>query len=386
MGRESRRNQEERRLTNNVTPFPTARTRGGSYVIHPEKKVAIVGFASSSRDQAPFADESFEIWGLNSLYALIPRFTRWFEIHPIDHVKKDLKRGELLQLGLDHYTWLKGQPGPDGKCGIKDCDCQKEGNKHEGAWKPIYMQNHYEDIPASVPWPRQEINDWTREMFGPEAELDYFTSTPGEMVAQAVFEGYGEIQLYGIDLLQNEEYAYQRPGLEYWTGIARGLGIKVVVSPDSCLHKANYVYGYTEPPVAFNSLQPLVKFFDDKNTQMEQNQHQCAAFVNATQGARQAFDALHKKLNDGGAYTAADILKFCDENLADLAKKFELGQQQLMKLGAQRELAASASSWIGHYGRGGLLEGMTHNALVPQPLASGSSEPEKAGAELVVPA
>src|SRR3989304_5529841 len=100
-------------------------------------KVAIVGFASSSRDMAPYGDESFEIWSLNHAYGHVPRWDRWFEIHPRAHFQRDLMRDGLAQDGARHVGWLAKEPA---------------------SARPIYCQERYDDIPASVRWPRAEIN------------------------------------------------------------------------------------------------------------------------------------------------------------------------------------------------------------------------------------
>jgi hypothetical protein len=308
--------------------------------LNPDRKVAIVGFASSSRNQAPFDDTSFEIWGLNSLYAFLPRWDRWYEIHPREHIAKDLNRAELKQLGTEHVDWLKKQSGP------------VEGEK----FRPIYMQDHYDDIPASVRWPREEINKWTTAMFGPQAELDYFTSTPGEMMAHAIFEGAGEIHLYGIDLLQSEEYAYQRPGCEYWIGIARGLGIRVYVPQASAMLKANYVYGYTEPPSTTEGMAGLVTFFNNTRAKIEQEQQKAAAFVNMTTGTKQAFEWIIQQAAEGKSMK--DILEFANKRLPEVNDSIKQGVDALNRMSAQVEFAGSAASWTEHYGRGGKLEGM----------------------------
>lgn len=309
------------------------------YKCDPAKKVAICGFASSSRNAAPFADTSFEIWGLNSLYALIPRWSRWFEIHPKAHFMKDLNRAELKQIGVDHYEWLKQQPGPG-----------QEG------YRPIFMQEAYPDIPASVPWPRDAINAWSRDLIGSDLMHDYFTSTPGQMMAQAVFEGYGEIHLYGVDLLQDEEYAYQRPGCEAWAMLAAGLGVKVYVPKASALFRANYVYGYTEPMVEFGSMTPLVEFVKTKATHAEQGQQQMAAALNTINGARQMRAAVAQKITEGKDVAA--ITAYLAEQETNLSKQFDNARDELNKVGGQREVLVSMSAWVSHFGRGGTLEGM----------------------------
>jgi len=330
------------------------------YTSDPAKRCAIVGFASSSRNLAPFGDPTIEIWGMNSLYALVPRMDRLFEIHPRSHFRKDLNRAELQQIGLDHYEYLKGRPAAG-----------------QPGHMPIYMQEVYPEIPASVAWPRNEINAWTLAMFGPEAEVDYFTSTPGQMIVTAIFEGYGEIQLYGIDLLQAEEYAYQRPGAEYWIGIARGLGIKVLVPPSSAILKANYVYGYVEPPVASKGMAPLVKFWDEKGAQIEKAQHETVALMNTLNGARQIAQECIKRIKGGVAIDK--LLEYLAMEDDQLDKKFQLAKDGLNKLMGQKELAQSAASWTDHYGRGGLLEGMETPRVGPGEVAQAGAAAPHAG-------
>lgn len=248
---------------------------------------------------------------------------------------------------------------------------------------PIYMQEVYPEIPASVAWPRNEINAWTVAMFGPEAEVDYFTSTPGQMIVTAIFEGYGEIQLYGIDLLQAEEYAYQRPGAEYWIGVARGLGIKVLVPPSSAILKANYVYGYVEPPVASTSISPLVKFWEEKGNQIEKAQHETVALMNTINGARQIVAAILKRAADGQKYE--EVVAYLTMEDGQLNKKFEMAKDGLNKLMGQKELAQSAASWTDHYGRGGLLEGMETPKVGPGEAATAAPTPAVAPGLSLVP-
>lgn len=303
------------------------------------KKVAIVGFASSSRGQAPFGDPTVEIWAMNSLYALIPRWDRLFELHPLEHCKKDHNRGELKQLGLDHFEFLRTQPGPNDP---KFC--------------PIYMQRHYEEIPASVEWPREEINTWTREMFGETAPVDYFGSTPAQMLIHALYEGYGDISLYGVDLLQDQEYGYQRPNMEYWCGIAYGLNAKLYVPRESAILKCNYVYGYVEPPVTGDALAPLVKFWGDKTEQIQKAIGDTQRLLSTVDGAEQMSSAIKKLIIEGRS--TEEIAAWIGAEDASLVKRRELARDWLTRLDAQRDITASGASWTAHFGRGGVLEGM----------------------------
>ena len=46
-----------------------------------------------------------------------------------------------------------------------------------------------------------------------------------------------EIGLWGVDMKAEDEYAYQRPNIEYWLGIAEGKGIKVHIPEASPILK-----------------------------------------------------------------------------------------------------------------------------------------------------
>ena len=180
-----------------------------SGTVSPKRKVAIVGFAPTTRHQAPFFDDEFEIWGLNELYMFIPRFDRWFEMHRRDEFENSIRNNR-------HLEWLR--------------QCEK----------PIYMQVHFDDIPRSVEYPKERMV----KAFG-----NYFRSTFNYMLALAIDEQFTHIHLYGIDLISKGEYIEQRPSGEYFLGIARGRGIEVRVPPDSSLLREG-AYGYDQYTLA----------------------------------------------------------------------------------------------------------------------------------------
>lgn len=171
------------------------------------KKVAIVGFAESSRAFAPFDEESVEIWGMNALYrpGFLRRATRWFEIH-----NRALIETELMSRRPSGYLdWLGAFPGP------------------------VYMQQAWPDLSSSVRYPLEEVI----RLVGP-----YLTSTVSMMVGLAILEGFGEIQLFGVDMAV-EDYANQRAGCEYLLGFARARGVTVMIPEQSPLLNAP-IYGY----------------------------------------------------------------------------------------------------------------------------------------------
>lgn len=170
-------------------------------VIAHQQRVAIVGFAESSVGQAPYQDDTWDIWGLNQLWQQIPRWSLWFDLHP----------RYMIDRHPQHVAWMQQQQ------------------------QPILMQQHYADIPSSVPFPKQELVTH----FG-----DYFTSTIAWMLALAIAQGYQQIGVWGVDMLGDGEYEYQRACCDYLIGYARGQGIAVHVADDSALCKGPGLYGY----------------------------------------------------------------------------------------------------------------------------------------------
>jgi hypothetical protein len=94
-----------------------------------------------------------------------------------------------------HYDWLKSGDTPF-----------------------ILMQEKYEDVPKAIKYPLDEITAMGRR---------YITSSAAFTIAWAIYSGYKKIEIYGVEMETNTEYAFQRPGVTYWIGLAEGRGIKV---------------------------------------------------------------------------------------------------------------------------------------------------------------
>lgn len=207
-----------------------------------KKKVALVGFADS-RDLAPYQDDQWEIWGLNSLFEMIPmdHVTRWFEIH--DRRIFEIDTNKQVGYGLTRT----GQPYMEA---LTQLNC------------PVYMVEKYKDIPNSVRFPIEEMIsefdplhrnlEWVNKQFQHSADLDwngYFTNTVSYMIALAIHDGYEEIGVWGVDMatgqgFQGGEYAVQRPSCEYYLGVAQGRGIKITIPDEADLLKTRFLYGF----------------------------------------------------------------------------------------------------------------------------------------------
>ncbi len=171
------------------------------------KRVAIVGFAPSCIS-APYADESIEIWTMNFHHTQLPRSSRIFELH----------------------DWAI---------------VESEGfvESFRSSKVPVYLQESRPDVPMSVTYPIREM----ASEFGVDGRANpYFTNTISYMLALAIAEGFEEIQVFGVDMSHSTEYGSQRPSCEFFLGIAKGRGIRLVMHPDSELLQTPFLYGYED--------------------------------------------------------------------------------------------------------------------------------------------
>jgi len=182
-----------------------------------KKKVAIVGYAPSSRMLAPFDDEEFEIWGVNELYKIVPRVDVLFELH-------DRKWFRSKARNPKHLEWLQ-------KSKI-----------------PVITLEKFPDMPMSVRFPIEAVRKFLSPYDG------YFTNSISYMIALAMLFDYDEIHIYGVDMATDEEYQSQRPSVEFYCGIAAGIykatgKCFLYVPPECDLMKTMYQYGYDDDKI-----------------------------------------------------------------------------------------------------------------------------------------
>jgi hypothetical protein len=112
---------------------------------------------------------------------------------------------------------------------------------------PLISPYKYEEIPLSQPFPLREC----AEKFG----QPYFSNTIAYMIAYALLNGAKEIEFYGVNQAGSHEYAEEKGGVEFWIGMAIGMGVKITINgKDSQLliYKGRYgngiLYGYLQTP------------------------------------------------------------------------------------------------------------------------------------------
>jgi hypothetical protein len=208
-------------------------------------KVAIVGFAPSWKE-APFDSkpEECEIWCLNEMYRVAPeiksfRASRWFEIHDLTTPSKNTK---------EHQSFL------------------------QTVTVPLYVQKKYEHLPNAIVFPWEEMFKYFEDKGVLGAR--YFTSSIAYFVAFAIYLGFKEIEIWGVDMATSSEYQGQRNCVEFWIGLATGLGIKVYVPPSSDLLKCSQLYALQSSNKNRVWIKTQVQELKKRTQQFAQQEHQ----------------------------------------------------------------------------------------------------------------
>lgn len=157
------------------------------------KSVTILG-GGQSLFLCPYDTE--EIWTCNNLYLKVKRMTKLFVIH-----QQVYDPG-----GRPHYDWTT----------------MNERSKSRGF---DIISLHRVSGLDSRPFPLRSII----KRFG----SDYFTNSISYLVAYALYMGFDHLQLYGVDQKKDEHYAFDKGAVEFWLGVAKGMGVTYKISEGS---------------------------------------------------------------------------------------------------------------------------------------------------------
>jgi len=263
-----------------------------------KKTIAIVGFAPTTRDIAPYDDPDVEIWGLNEAYKydFMKRWDRWFQIHQPWSYRRPENRNDP-----DHWEWLQ-----------KDHDF------------PIYMQDVDPDVPASIKLPLQEIIDtFLPNVIRGEGEvIEYFTSSYAYLAGFAALLHKDDLEnlrleTYGFEMSTMTEYHYQKGSTEFWMGLLAGKGADIW-APEDCklLHGLKYGYEVTQ----MINRQEL-EFRKRQLTEMEAEK---VSALNNVSGRRQELEKLAQKAQKKLKSAQNRLMKRPDnEKLESLVEKRE---------------------------------------------------------------
>ncbi len=220
------------------------------------RKIAIVGTAEPHWRAAPFGDPEWEIWTCGGIFSTVPRTDRHIEIHDKAETCKGWGQSPEHEEAARnvYWDWIR-EKGP-----------------------AAVLKQRLPETPAASEYPLQEVLKAFPDR--------YFTNSVSYMLALALLEGCDELGLWGIDMALNgdpavpesNEYARQRPSVEFYLGIACGRGIRVHIPAQSTLLKARRLYGFDGPEQdKFNALadakvQELTSRRNQMRAQMQQMQ------------------------------------------------------------------------------------------------------------------
>lgn len=172
------------------------------------RKIGFLGSHEASLKFAPWRDPSWELWGHASSRGMYQRQPeRFFDLHRQECWSKSNNKGQK------YLRWLATNP------------------------TPIFMQERFPDVPASIRYPFERVCYGVRRK--------YFTSHVAYMIALALTEGVTHLGFFGVNYSPDCEYGTQRGSTEYWMGRAEALGVQLEL-PDTCtlLADPHELYGY----------------------------------------------------------------------------------------------------------------------------------------------
>jgi len=182
----------------------------------PEKHVYLVG-TGPKWETCPFDKETWGIAKLMMMNAIPRRINRIFSMDDLDHLQA-VRRGNFTK--KEFVDWINTWKNVDGT-GIQYISCRT-----------------HKEINNSVEFPMKEVVK--------RFKVPYFSNSIAYMVALALYEGYTHISTFGIAQAGTGEYAMERKCLEFWIGMAIGMGVIFNIrTPSSLLQNdTGYMYGY----------------------------------------------------------------------------------------------------------------------------------------------
>jgi hypothetical protein len=206
------------------------------------KNLAIVGSAPSTRERIDWSDPNLDIWVYNEVLSRpgwCKRADAVWQIHP-----EPIWRTEKNRSDANHCNWLMNKSGEclickgSGKYMKEGQEKTCESCNGSGQYVPIgnresvsiYMLEAYQDVLNAIKVPKDEIVSALLPNFTVDSKRgrkDFFTSTIAYSLALGVYLGYKKIDLFGIELADEEEYRNQQPAAMFWIGIGIGRGVEI---------------------------------------------------------------------------------------------------------------------------------------------------------------
>ena len=203
---------------------PTHTSPSQSVPIHSKPRELIILGCGPTHVECPYDQET---WGVNGTYTFAKRLDKLFMTDGPDVMDEDILRAkDIASYGC---TLILAKKFPE--------------------VMPAYTKA---GVKVEV-YPIDEVLE--------KFPTRFFSNTIAYMIAYAllstktvwedglrpkVVEGYSKIRFYGIDMMTNTTYLQEKGGVEYWMGVALGMGVDIVNTRGSATGKTwnGKMYGY----------------------------------------------------------------------------------------------------------------------------------------------
>jgi len=173
-----------------------------------------------------------EIWGVNGTYTFAKRLSKLFITDGPDQAIDDVPgAGKIRKLGC---PLILASRFP----GIAE-QFEKAGVKVE-----VFPINE-----VMQKFPTKFYSNSLAYMMAYALLHNVSVQEPGDPLPH-VIDGYNKIYFYGIDMMTNSSYLVEKGGVEFWMGVAMGLGVEVINTRGSATGKTwnGKMYGWWGDP------------------------------------------------------------------------------------------------------------------------------------------
>ncbi len=294
--------------------------------MRPVRKICILG-TTPSRVQAPFGDDTWEMWTIGPGGIDANRWDALFELHGEDTWPTGFKRKvaemtafydecgpDCFPLGTrDHLAGLKKLADEHGARGQGEAfdayldklsKIQPETRQcgDRVVTKRVYTSKAMNGWASNVVFPKQQIIDkYLRQV--------WFSSSISFLLGLALDEGATEIGLYGIDLESSEEYCDQWAGAAHMIDLAILSGVPVHMPAHCGLRADPAPYPDRWETVPALHMQSKVKYLEPQLQARIAEREQLALDISKGAGA---IEALNYVLQNVGE---SDVIK---KNLTEI--------------------------------------------------------------------
>ena len=181
------------------------------------RRVALVGTGHGHQ----LAPDKGEVWCMNDL-GCFRYCTMLWDMHDFDWTDEE---------NYAHYSHMSEE--------ISDEEIWKRVKSRAKRFKiiadfcnknrvPLMSVKKYARVKTSYGYPlRKVIEHFDKPV---HQSGDYLNSALSQCMSYAIYRGFTHIDLFGINVEMGTEWIYQRGAVEYWIGLARGMGRVVTIS------------------------------------------------------------------------------------------------------------------------------------------------------------